>query len=62
MKILDKNLKLNYEFSNNEIFLLGKFLRDNQEIMPCGLETFTKSLENCIYNSLSLDEVRDFYL
>ena len=52
---------LDYSFSKNELFLLAKFLRQKQEELPAGLETFTKALEDSIYNSLSLEEVRRFY-
>ena len=53
--------KLTYNFNSDEIALLAKFLRDNQERMPKGLEKFYKALEDCVYNSLSLEEARLFY-
>ena len=52
---------LDYSFSKKEVFLLAKFLRQKQEELPEGLETFYKSLEDTIYNSLSLEEVKRFY-
>ncbi len=52
---------LDYSFSKKELFLLAKFLRQKQEELPAGLETFTKVLEDTIYNTLSLEEVRRFY-
>ena len=52
---------LQYSFSKSELYLLAKFLRNNQEILPKGLEIFYKTLEDSIYNSLSLEEVKRFY-
>ena len=52
---------LDYSFSKNEVFLLAKFLRQKQEELPQGLEIFYKTLEDTIYNSLSLEEVKRFY-
>ena len=57
----EKKLSLQYNFSTSEIALLAKFLRQNFDKMPKGLENFYKSLEDSVYNSLSLDEVRHFY-
>ncbi len=52
---------LDYSFSKKELFLLAKYLRSKQEELPPGLETFYKALEDTIYNSLSLEEVKRFY-
>lgn len=52
---------LDYTFSKKELFLLAKFLRTKQEELPEGLEIFYKSLEDSIYNVLSLEEVKRFY-
>lgn len=52
---------LDYSFSKKELFLLAKFLRLKQEELPEGLETFYRTLEDSIYNSLSLEEVKRFY-
>ena len=52
---------LDYSFSKKEVFLLAKFLRQKQEELPEGLEIFYKTLEDTIYNSLSLEEVKRFY-
>ena len=52
---------LDYSFSKQEIFLLAKFLSQKQEELPAGLEIFYKALEDSIYNSLSLEEVKRFY-
>ena len=55
------DFKLTYNFTSNEISVLAKFLRDNQASLPKGLEIFYKSLEDAVYNSLSIEEVRNFY-
>jgi len=52
---------LDYSFSKKELFILAKFLRNKQEELPEGLETLYKTLEDSIYNSLSLEEVKRFY-
>lgn len=56
-----KQLKLSYDFTSDEISLLARFLRDHQGELPHGLETFYKSLEDAVYNTLSLEEARLFY-
>ncbi len=50
-----------YSFSKKELFLLAKYLRKKQEELPEGLETFYRSLEDSIYNTMSLEEVKRFY-
>ena len=52
---------LDYTFSKKELFLLAKYLRTKQEELPEGLELFYKTLEDSIYNCLSLEEVKRFY-
>ena len=52
---------LEYSFSKKELFLLAKYLRTKQEELPEGLEIFYKTLEDSIYNCLSLEEVKRFY-
>ncbi len=52
---------LEYNFSKKELFLLAKYLRTKQEELPEGLEIFYKTLEDSIYNCLSLEEVKRFY-
>ena len=52
---------LDYSFSKKELFLLAKYLRTKQEELPEGLEVFYKTLEDSIYNCLSLEEVKRFY-
>lgn len=55
------DFRLSYNFTAEEIALLARFLRDNMENLPEGLEKFYKSLEDSVYNSLSLEEARIFY-
>ena len=50
---------LEYCFSKKELFLLAKYLRTKE--LPEGLEIFYKTLEDSIYNCLSLEEVKRFY-
>ena len=52
---------LEYSFSKKELFLVARFLRTKQEELPEGLELFYKTLEDSIYNCLSLEEVKRFY-
>lgn len=52
---------LDYSFTKNELFLLAKYLRTKQEELPEGLELFYKTLEDSIYNCMSLQEVKRFY-
>ena len=62
MKINNEDISvLEYHFSKKELFLLAKFLRQNEEKLPDGLESFYHVLEDSIYNTLSLDEVKRFY-
>ena len=56
-----KDFSLSYNFTSEEVAGLAKFLRDNQETLPSGLEYFYKALEDAVYKSLSLDEVKKFY-
>ncbi len=52
---------LEYSFSKKELFLLARYLRTKQEELPEGLEIFYKTLEDSIYNCMSLEEVKRFY-
>ena len=52
---------LDYSFSKKEVFVLAKFLRQKQEELPEGLEMLYKTLEDSIYNCMSLEEVKRFY-
>ena len=62
MKINNEDISvLEYNFSKKELFLLAKFLRQNEEKLPDGLESFYDVLEDSIYNTLSLEEVKRFY-
>lgn len=57
----ENQVKLTYSFSAKEIGLLAKFLREKETEIPHGLENFAKSIENSLYDSLTLDEVKRFY-
>ena len=57
----EKKFSLSYNFNSNEVAALARFLRDNEEKLPPGLELFCKALEDSVYKSLSLDEVKKFY-
>ena len=57
----EKQFTLSYNFNSAEVAALAKFLRDNEENLPDGLELFYKALEDSVYKSLSLDEVKKFY-
>ena len=62
MKINNEDISvLEYNFSKKELFLLAKFLRQNEEKLPDGLESFYHVLEDSIYNTHSLEEVKRFY-
>ncbi|EID84204.1 hypothetical protein MSI_23480 [Treponema sp. JC4] len=52
---------LNYSFTAKEIKLLAKFLRKNETELPHGLENFAKTLENSVYDCMTLEEVKEFY-
>ena len=52
---------LDYSFSKKEVFVLAKYLRQKQEELPEGLEMLYKTLEDSIYNCMSLEEVKRFY-
>lgn len=55
------NFSLDYKFSSREIALLAKFLRNNQDSIPEGLQQFYKSVEEAIYNKLTLEEATRFF-
>lgn len=62
MKIKNEdNSVLEYDFTKKEVLLLAKFLRKNEEKMPAGLESFYHVLEDSIYDTLTLEEVKQFY-
>lgn len=58
----EKNqIKVNYNFTAQEVKTLLRFFRKNENELPKGLENFIKALENSIYDCLSLNEIKDFY-
>ncbi|MCR4900617.1 MAG: hypothetical protein K5907_07365 [Treponema sp.] len=60
-QVPEKEFTLSYNFNSKEVAGLARFLRDNQEQLPEGLENFLRALEDSVYKSLSLDEVKKFY-
>ena len=60
-QVPQKQFSLSYNFNSTEVAALARFLRDNEENLPPGLELFCKALEDSVYKSLSLDEVKKFY-
>ena len=60
-QVPQKEFSLSYNFNSKEVAILAKLLRTKQEELPEGLENFYRALEDSIYNSLSLDEVKKFY-
>ena len=55
------SISLDYHFNENEIKLLARFFRKNQEQLPDGLIDFATKIERVIYNSMSIDEAQSFY-
>lgn len=55
------SMSLDYHFNENEIRLLARFLRNNQEQIPDGLLDFSTKIERAIYNSMSIAEAQAFY-
>ena len=60
-QVPEKDFSLSYNFNSQEVAALARFMRDNEEKLPSGLELFCKALEEAVYKSLSLDEVKKFY-
>ena len=58
---MNSELSLSYEFSPEEVKLLAKFLRSNQDKLPDGLFKFYTTIEKKIYSGLSMREVAEFY-
>lgn len=52
---------LTYSFTKKETGLLAKFFREKETELPRGLENFFRSIENTLYDNLTLDEVKKFY-
>ena len=53
--------KFSYSFTPRELGLLARFLREKETELPRGLEQFSKAVENALYDTLTLDEVKRFY-
>lgn len=50
-----------YDFTSDEVKLLTLFMRAHEEELPVGLEDFFSSIENYIYNSMTIDEAEKFF-
>lgn len=59
--ISDNLFSLSYTFKSEEIALLAKFFRNNQDKLPEGLELFERAVQDSVYNALSLEQIREFY-
>ena len=57
----DDEFTLNYSFTKKEIGILAKFLRQKETELPRGLENFAKTIENSVYDCMTLEEVKKFY-
>lgn len=57
----DNTFSLSYNFKSEEIALLAKFFRNNQDKIPAGLELFERAVQDSVYNALSLEQIRKFY-
>ncbi len=56
------DLHLDYHFTCREVRILARFLRNNQALLPDGLEDFAQAVEAAVYDSMSVDEAEAFYL
>ncbi len=54
-------LKLDYSFNSEEIYFLAMLLRKNESELPDALTKFCKTIEQTVYNSMSIDEALKFY-
>ena len=61
MNTPEDEITLNYSFTKREIGLLAKFLRQKETEIPHGLENFAKTIENSVYDCMTLEEVKKFY-
>lgn len=50
-----------YSFSSQEILVLAKFFRQNQDKIPLELFDFSQFIEKEIYNNLTLDQIGEFF-
>ena len=54
-------LSLDYHFNEAEVKFLAHFFRKHQAELPKELVSFAGAIERSIYNSMSIDEVEQFY-
>ena len=50
-----------YDFSEDEIKALVLLLRKNEATLSGCLENLLLELQNCIYNSMTIDEAENFF-
>ncbi|MBO4509047.1 MAG: hypothetical protein J5747_10500 [Spirochaetaceae bacterium] len=50
-----------YDFSEDEIKALVLLLRENEATLPGCLENLMLNLQNCIYDSMTIDEAEKFF-
>lgn len=50
-----------YEFSEDEIKALVLLLRENEADLPGCLENLMLNLQNCVYDSMTIDEAEKFF-
>ncbi|MFA6856371.1 MAG: hypothetical protein WCR31_04100 [Treponema sp.] len=55
------SLSFTYSFTPQETEMLAYFLRKHQAEIPAGLVGFSKTIENIVYNAMSIDEAEKFY-
>ncbi|MCR4940640.1 MAG: hypothetical protein K5930_11130 [Treponemataceae bacterium] len=58
---MNSNLTFTYDFSEEEVKALYLLLRKNEETMSNSLEDMKLRLENFIYDSMTIDEVENFF-
>ncbi|MCK9169201.1 MAG: hypothetical protein M0P01_02165 [Treponema sp.] len=54
-------LSFTYSFTPQETEILAHFMRKHQDEIPAGLTNFSKTIEDKVYNAMSIDEAEKFY-
>jgi len=52
---------LTYCFTPQETEMLAHFLRKHEDEIPVELAIFSKTVEDTVYNSMSIEEAEKFY-
>jgi len=58
---MNDNIAFNYTFSEEEIKALVLLLRQNEPELPESLEKLKIKLQDCIYDSMTIDEAENFF-